>query len=58
VVEASFVGVADVHAWAFADGFEAFEFIDLGGAIGGVGLGRLQVGIVQGILIGHGGGVW
>jgi hypothetical protein len=58
VVEASFVGVADVHAWAFADGFEAFEFIDLGGTVGGVWLSRLLVGIVRGIVIGHGGGVW
>ena len=58
VVKAAFVGVADVHAWAFADGFEAFEFIDLGGTVGGVWLCRLLVGIFRGILMGHGGGVW
>lgn len=29
VVEPSFIGIADVHAWAFANGLQALEFIDL-----------------------------
>ena len=34
VVEAAFVGVADIHPGALADGLEAFEFVDLGGTVG------------------------
>ena len=33
MVETALVGVADIHAGALADGFEAFEFVDLFGAV-------------------------
>jgi hypothetical protein len=34
VVKTSFIGVADIHAGAEADGLEAFEMLDLLGAVG------------------------
>ena len=33
VVEAAFVGIADVHAGALADGLKTFEFVDLCGVV-------------------------
>ena len=35
VVQRAFVGAADVHAGAFADGLQAFEDLDGAGVIGG-----------------------
>jgi hypothetical protein len=39
VVEAAFVGVADVHARPFADRLETFQLVDLRGVVG-LGVGR------------------
>ena len=36
VVERAFVGAADVHAGALADGLQAFEHLDRGGVVGGI----------------------
>ena len=33
VVKATHIGIADIHAWALADGLKAFEFVDLSSAI-------------------------
>ncbi len=33
VVQAAFVGVADIHARALPDSFEALQFVDLGGVV-------------------------
>ena len=33
VVQGAFVGAADIHAGAFADGFEPFEHLDGGGVV-------------------------
>ena len=33
MMQPAFVGVADVHAGAFPDGFQAFEFIDFCGVV-------------------------
>ena len=33
MVQATHIGVTDVHPGALADGFEAFEFVDLCGAV-------------------------
>ena len=41
VMKRAFVGAADVHAGAFADGFQTLEHLD-GGRIIGIGLGRSQ----------------
>lgn len=54
VVETAFIGVADVHAWAFADGLEAFEFIDLVGTVGSGWSGRLHFEVFLGLGLGHG----
>jgi hypothetical protein len=56
VVETAFIGVADVHAWAFADGLEAFEFIDLVGTVGTRWCGRLHFDVFLGLWGGHGEG--
>jgi hypothetical protein len=37
VVKAALVRIANVHSWAEADSFEAFEMLDLLGTIGLVG---------------------
>jgi hypothetical protein len=34
VVQRAFVGAADIHAGAFADGFQPFQHLDRGGVIG------------------------
>ena len=33
VMEAAFIGVADIHARTFPDGFEALQFVDLSGVV-------------------------
>jgi hypothetical protein len=33
MVEAALIGISDVHPWALADGFKAFEFVDLSGVV-------------------------
>jgi hypothetical protein len=32
-MEAALIGVADIHAWALANGLQSFEFIDLRGIV-------------------------
>ncbi len=34
VMERAFIGAADIHAGAFADGFQPFEHLDRGGVVG------------------------
>ena len=33
VMQTAFIGVADIHAGPFPDGFEALQFVDLGGVV-------------------------
>ena len=43
VVERAFVGAADVHAGALADGLEALEHLDRGGVVGGIAALREEI---------------
>jgi hypothetical protein len=56
VVEAAFIGIADIHAGSFADRFEAFEFVDLLGTVG-LADGWHHIGVLFGernVLVWHG----